>query len=135
MFLRRLIVCVALLGSSGCGDSAFKQRDHELEYCGIADSEEGCDALGCDVAISGRSGRVEGNSCTSTQTTSMVCFINHGKQPVMSWGNAVTTYVRESEVGGFDVLELSAVYDDALPSWRSCLEDGFVPECNVCRFP
>ena len=131
VFLRRWILCSALLALNGCG---INQRDHELEYCGTANSEEGCEALGCDVAITGRKWRVEGNQCSSKQSTSKVCFINRGKQPVMSWGQLVTTYVRKSN-GGHDIIELNAVYDDALPDWHSCLEDGSLPQCNLCTFP
>ena len=134
MFLRRLILCSALLVLNGCADSTFNQRDHELEYLGVVSSEEGCTTLGGDVTLDANIARVEDDQCTSPPTFARLCFINRGKQPLMSWGSVVTEYVRERDDGSYDVIQLGSLYDEALPDWISCFSSG-APQCSACEFP
>ena len=108
---------------------------HAYDFCGMAESEEACEQMGCEIAIGGSSGTIEGEVCTMTprsESNAFACFENAGNQPFMSWGQLASLYIREKEDGSFEVLHLNNLFDDALEDWTNCQDLNSRHPCNSC---
>lgn len=106
---------------------------HDYDFCGMAESEEACEQMGCEIAIGGSSGTLEGETCSlDVRSEEYACFQNVGNQPFMSWGQLASLYIREKEDGSFEVLYLNNLFDDALDDWTNCQDLHSRHPCNSC---
>ena len=123
-----------------CGETAdptgciLSEPVYDYEFCAMASSEEECQQMGCDLALNGNLGTIEGDMCIldTNQPWSRACFKNNGNRRQMAWGNVTSFYVRETPEGGTQVLYLSALYDDALHDWTNCQELPNNHPCHSC---
>ena len=110
------------------------EANHDYDFCGIAESEEACEQMGCEIALGALVGTLEGEVCTMTPRTesTFACFENVGNRPFMSWGQLASLYIREKEDGSFEVLYLYSLFDDALDDWTNCQDLHWRHPCNSC---
>ena len=110
------------------------QEDVRIEFCGVSDSLEGCEQMGCDLGMLGYHGRIVDEACQledPSPNASMLCYAYVSGSGNFVIGNAFTLYVREDE-DGYEVIYANADYSETLTGWEYCYRSDVSDVCQTC---